>query len=358
MTTDFSCGVNVSRDSVTHSAWSTASEEEAESAAVGYFYATVALLFFIVGLPMNIFVIIVILGRHLCKSVPIILMLNLAISNMATCLLIFPFVIVSGYSENFMFGSSDHIRCRVCSIGIFNVSLPLVSEYTIALMSIERLLYLKLPLKYDSLVTPRRIGVAVLMIWIVCILLSIPPLFGLGEVLFFYKIANCAIVSFIDGSRVANASYGAILAIMGFLGFSVVVVAYLWIICIARSFLFKNTDRYASWGDSQTSAENSEEQKQLNKENRKKQFRMVQLLGLIFGFNAITWLPFTVLALSASIAGPSAVPILFFFFAYNTYLSAVIIYPILQASLTYEIKEAVLVTFKKIFSVCSTKGGT
>ena len=85
---------------------------------------------------------------------------------------------------------------------------------------------------------------------------------------------------------------------------------------------------------------------------------MVQLLGLIIGVNNITWLPFTVLALSTSIAGPSAVPILFFFFAYNTYLSAVIIYPILQASLTYEIKEAVLVTFKKIVSVCSTEGGT
>ena len=86
---DFSCSINVSRDSVTHSAWSTALTEESESTAIGYFYATIALIMFIVGVPLNMFVITVIIGRHLlCNSVPMILMLNLTVSNMATCIFI------------------------------------------------------------------------------------------------------------------------------------------------------------------------------------------------------------------------------------------------------------------------------
>ena len=352
---DFSCSINVSRDSVTHSAWSTALTEESESTAVGYVYATIALIFFTVGVPMNVIVMIVIFGRRLCKSVPLILMLNLTVSNLATCILILPFIIVSGYSTEYIFGSSDYIRCKVCSFGIFNLCLVLVPEYTIAFMSVDRLLYLKLPLKYESVVTPRRTVVVVLLIWIVCILLSVPPLFGFGEVLFFYKLANCTFVSFAGGTKEANIAFGAVVSLLGFLGLSVIVIAYLWIVIIARSSLFKKADHYAGWSaSSQLSADLSEECKQLKKEYHKKQFRMVQLLGLVFGVNAVTWVPFNVLAISASAIGLFAVPILYFFFAHNLFLSAVLIYPIVQTSLTYEIKEAVHQTLNKVFSICST----
>ena len=352
---EFSCSINVSRNSVTHSAWSTALTEESESTTVGYVYATVALIFFAVGVPLNVLVMIVIFGRRLCKSVPLILMLNLTVSNLATCILILPFIIVSGYSTEYIFGSTDYIRCKVCSFGIFNICLVLVPEYTIAFMSVERLLYLKLPLKYESVVTPRRAVVVVLLIWIVCILISIQPLFGFGEVLFFYKLANCTFVSFGDGTREANISFGVILFLLGFLGISITVIAYLWIVFIARSSLFKKADHYAGWSASlQLSADLSEECKQLKKENHKKQFRMVQLLGLVFGVNSITWVPFTVLAISASIIGPFAVPILYFVFTFCMFLSAVVLYPILQTSLTYEMKEAIHQTLKKVFSLCST----
>ena len=351
---EFSCSVNVSRDSVTHSAWSTASEES-ESTAVGYVYATVALILFTVGVPLNVFVMIVIFGRRLCKSVPLVLMLNLTVSNLATCILILPFIIVSGYSTEYIFGSTDYIRCKVCSFGILNLCLVLVPEYTIAFMSVERLLYLKLPLKYESVVTPRRAVVVVLLIWIVCILLSVPPLFGFGEVMFFYKIANCVYLTVADGTKEASISFGVIVFLLGFLGLSITVIAYLWIVFIARSSLFKKTDHYAGWSaSSQLSADLSEEYKQLKKEYHKKQFRMVQLLGLVFGVNAVTWVPFTVLAISVSVIGPFAVPILYFVFTYCMFLSAVVLYPILQTSLTYEMKEAVHQTLKKVFSLCST----
>ena len=343
------CSINVSGDSVTHSAWSTASEEESESTAIGYAYATLALIFFIVGVPMNVFVFIVIIGRHLWKSVPMILMLNLTVSNTATCIFILPFVIVSGYSTEYVFGSSDYIRCGFCSFGIFNLCLALVDEYTIAFMSVERLLYLKLPLKYESVVTPRRAVVVILLIWIICILLSIPPLVGYGEVVFLYKIANCASVSFADGKVTYNITFGVFVGIIEFLSLLIVVISYLWIVVIARSSLFKNADHCAHRSESQVSADLSEESKQLKKEYHKKQFRMVQLLGLIFGVNAITWVPFIVLELCSSMIGPFAIPIFYYFFSYSIYLSAVLIYPILQTSLTYEIKEAVLQTLKKVF---------
>ena len=267
--------------------------------------------------------------------------------------LILPFIIVSGFSTEFIFGSSDYIRCKVCYFGLCNVCLVLVTEYTIASMSVERLLYLKFPLKYERVVTPRHAVVAILLIWIVGILLSIPPLFGFGEVSFLYKVANCVSVSFVGDTSAGNVFFGAIISLMGFVGVYIIAIAYLWIVFIARSFLFKKADHYANWSGSHISADMSEECKQLKKEYHKKQFRMVQLLGLIFGFNAITWVPFAILVLIAGIIGPFAIPIIYIVFGYSIYLSAVVIYPILQTSLTHEIKEAVLPTLKKVFSFCT-----
>ena len=199
---------------------------------------------------MNKFVIIVIFGQCLCKSVPMIL-INLTVSNIAICILILHFIIISGYSTEYVFGLSEYICCKMCYFVSFNLCLVLVPECTIVFISVERLLYFKLPVKYECVITTRRAVVVVLLIWIVCILPSIPPLLGLGEVLFFYKIANCAFVSFADGTSKGNASYWVMLGLLGFLGLSVTVIDYLWILFIARNFLCKKADHYASLNGSQ-----------------------------------------------------------------------------------------------------------
>ena len=59
------------------------------------------------------------------------------------------------YSLEFVLGSSD--RCIFCSTGSVNVTLSIVSSYTLALMVVGRLLYLKKPLHYSSIVTPARV---------------------------------------------------------------------------------------------------------------------------------------------------------------------------------------------------------
>ena len=99
---------------------------------------------------LNSFVILTVRCKNLYKVAAVIPMLYLAICNVLVCLLVLPFVIVSGYSTEFIFWSSDYMRCKVCSLGIANAALPMASLYTIALMSIGRFLFLKKPLQYNS----------------------------------------------------------------------------------------------------------------------------------------------------------------------------------------------------------------
>ena len=125
---NFSCIVGLDREDVTPFLWTPTENGTAE---IGYSCATAALMILLFGTPLNLFVILTVLCKKLYKVAAVIPMLNLAISNVLVCLLVLPFVIVSGYSTEFIFGSSDYVRCEVCSLGVANVALPMVSLYTI-----------------------------------------------------------------------------------------------------------------------------------------------------------------------------------------------------------------------------------
>ena len=84
------------------------------------------------------------------------------------------------------------MRCKVCSLSIVNAALPVVSLYTaIASMSVERFLYLKKPLQYNSIVTPPRMVAIQPVIWTFGVVVSMTPLFGFGSIRFSYTVAMC-----------------------------------------------------------------------------------------------------------------------------------------------------------------------
>ncbi len=148
MNTSISCVVNISTDSITPFSYHPIENRTIEN---GYGCATVALILLLFGTPLNSFVAVTIIWKKLYKSAVVIPMLNLALCNLAVCILVLPFIVISGYSTEFMFGSSDYVRCKVCTIGVANVALLITSLYTLDLMSVGRLLYLKMPLHYHML---------------------------------------------------------------------------------------------------------------------------------------------------------------------------------------------------------------
>ena len=81
------------------------------------------------------------------------LILNLAVSNLLTCALIFPFTIITGIAGEFIYGASDHVRCQICQLGVVYLVLTFVSLNSLALISVDRFLYIKKPLHYNMMVT-------------------------------------------------------------------------------------------------------------------------------------------------------------------------------------------------------------
>ena len=173
------------------------------------------------------------------------LLLNLTVTF---SLLVMPFNIFVGIKGEYVFGNSDQQRCAVCQTGIFVIILPWVSLHTLALISVDRFIYLKRPMKYSTIVTKWRMLVTIAVMWVFCTVLFLPPLFGFGEINFSYTVATCTL-KFVGKTHIApNDIYVSLLAIEGSIPITILFVMYVWIVYIIRSSLVRKLRRSLSIG--------------------------------------------------------------------------------------------------------------
>lgn len=335
-TFEFSCLENVSDDSIYETEWTLGDVSN------GYAISAIMILYLLIGLPWNMLVVGIIIKKRLFAQPPLMLMLNLSITNFLIFIFIMPYNIITGLVGEYIFGSSDRVRCHMCQMGIAIIILPIVSMHTLALMAIDRFVYLKRPLIYHRIVTPRRMLLAILFVWILCILLAIPPLFGFGEIRFSHSVATCIILI---GRRTRIApNYFYILALLmeGAIPFVTICVMYVWILCITRTYLMQNLSRVLASGRGLVAESRSD----ILKEYSKNQVLLVKVFAAVITANIIIWLPLVPLVISVAVLEPDAVPTIAFTIAYLSYMSRIVIHPILEACLTHEIR----MTLKEFWS--------
>ena len=337
--TNFSCFINVSDDSISEGVWivgvSYPEEPNFDTAGNGYAISAIVSLLLLLGLPWNLFVICAIAKkRPKIYTQPIImLMLNLAITNLLVCILVMPFHIVSGIAGEYVFGESDLVRCQVCQTGVVIIILPWVSIHTLCLMSIDRLIYLKRPLMYAQIMTPRRMLAAIIASWVLCVVISIPPLVGFGEIRFAPTVASCAV--FLVGRTHIAPNYIYTLLLLAEIIVPVITlfIAYVWILCITRSALLKKWKR------------RSLIKEELGTERRdkhsKEQLCLVRFFSIIFTVNLVTWLPMIALVLCGAILGPGRIPTVVYSIAYLSYLSETVLHPVFEALHIREVKSTI-----------------
>lgn len=148
------------------------------------------LLFFLVGVPSNLVVIISILKKRLYRLPTHILLLNLAISDLLVCLFVMPFTIIAAFAGGYIFGSSDYIRCRVCEGSVVFTALTFFSVCILSLISVDRFIFIKFSLYYEKWVTRRKIFIIITILWLLSLFVSLLPLFGFGEIEFVWGVTS------------------------------------------------------------------------------------------------------------------------------------------------------------------------
>ena len=316
---NFSCFRNISESSVDEFYWTLNFDSEVRTDS----FATAVLvsLIFLIGVPWNLFVIVTIVKKKLYSHPTIMLLLNLTITNLLLCLLVMPFIIITGFSGEYLFGDTDAVRCRVCQTGFLMFFLSWVSIYTLSLMSVDRFVYLKKPLKYSTLITPRRMLIALIITWVLCSFVCLPPLVGLGEVRFSPAISTC-----IPG---ASDTYYALLAAIITFPIIILFVMYVWILCIVRNgILYHQKKKMVDMsGDAKTDNSGAHDWRNI-------QLRLVRVFVVIFAAN-ILWIPIISVSIATSVIH---VPTTLSALAYVLYLSDSVIHPILQTCLIREVR--------------------
>ena len=345
--TKMSCmDANISRDSITNEYWDQASINH-DFKVASIVLATIVLIFLIIGLPSNVILIISII-KHL-KLPTYILLLNLAIADVLVCAMFMPFPIISGYAGGFIFGNSDKVRCQVCQLGIVYTGLSIASLNLLALISLDRFLYIKFPLKYYSYVTPKRTLFSAIITWLFSTVQAILPLIGFGEIRYSYSICFCQ-VYFIDSTHLTyNIFYILLLAILSLLPIIVIIVTNIWIVLIVRQHLKKLYKIRKSFGNKKELQNHQRTLKRkITKTKNKKQVALLRAFGTILCANVITWVPAVVLAFAH--VKKDEWPLGIYIFVFLTFISNSIIHPLVEGWFIPELKTS----FKKILCPCRT----
>ena len=345
MATNFSClDPDLSRVNITEEVWSLARDEGVTGVVA---ISSILLIFTILGLLLNGAVLVALAYNKFWKIPSTFLLFNLALVDFLTCAFIMPFMAVPGLAGgHYNFGNNDYDRCQACQAGVVIVVwLLYTSMHIIATMSLDRLVYIKRPLEYEKWITVPRLAIVLAAIWIICLILAIPPLFGFGVIGFSQIVGTCSTL-FSTRTRLGPGYlYVAFLVLEVMFPLGLIVIANIWLLCFVRKGIknrFENT--YQQKGDAQIS--------EVNKKAKKKyiaqQIRMVKVFGSIFVSNFATWAPVIVVFLAIGAIGLNNVPPAAFGVIFFCFLIQSVVHPMLESLLSARVRKLA----KKVFCVC------
>ena len=151
-------------------------------------------------------------------------LLNLAFADLLVSVFNMPITVVTIVEQRWIFGD------RACKLLGFTTMLSFVSSVTsLAMIAINRYFYVVRWKSYPSIFTPKRSLLFVGILWLMCVLLSIPPLFGWAEYRYIPGKSYC----FVSWS--SNVYYMYFMLTLCFFGpLSVVFVSYFNILKFTR----------------------------------------------------------------------------------------------------------------------------
>ena len=350
MASNYSClRANLSEDSITLSYWI----PERSSFYNRYIVIIVNLLFLVIGTPFNIYVIISIFRKHHSTEPTMMLLLSLATADLLICIIVLPITIITGIADDFVFGGSDYVRCQVCQMGLLFHIFSIASMYTVALMSVDRFLYIWRPLRYERYMTVKIVRSLIVAAWLLSIAVSVTPLFGFGSIIFSQFVLTCT-VAFGGSSRLAkNIWYLLLLVLVGMVPIISLIVTNVWVFCIAlksmrKHYKMMNEQKYVD-----------DLLRRVKQEKNKRELRLIKTFIVILVTNVVTWIPVLVIMTSSIAYEPTessySMDALVFktSFIYLTLLSQSVVHPITESRTLFSVKKKMSNVLGRMCDKCS-----
>ncbi len=323
---------NLSIDSVTVEYWDVDSEPEKTHAAIT---AAFTLLFLAAGLPSNLLIVTAIVRLRLFKEPTYILLLNLTVSNVLTCVLVMPFTIVAGFAGGFKFGGSDVVRCAFCQFQLVYSIFTTFSFHILVLLALDRFIFIKYPFQYHQWITRWRTTCIVLVLWAFCTLLALLPLFGIGNFEFRYHIASCNLQLAAGWMLSKNIYYTIALLVESAILLVVLIGSNVWIVCIVQRHLYRMySSKNSQWM--------KDVKERLDGAKSKKQLQLVKVFVSTFVAHSVTWLPVMIRIIGTAVSGSDEFfPGWFYVFVSLSLVSYTIVHPLILIATIPDIRTSI-----------------
>ncbi len=267
-----------------------------------YVMIIIYLVILFTGVPLNSLIMTRIIIKQLYKNPSYQLLLNLAICDLLICLVLLLFNTITEFRGSLSFGRSDYARCQVCKIAAFYIMLNFQTIFNLLLISLDRFIYFKYSIRYDSLVNTKTILAALGVVWLLSFVLIIPPLAGYGDIVL---SASCGTI-FIQHPthRRRSIPYIAIAIVIHSAVLAALIVTNVWILSIGLKQIKTLRVQPTEGWDIEHKDSNRD------REVAKKQLRILYIFGAILTVHFLTLIPAMVLvavvAFSASGVPPAA----------------------------------------------------
>ena len=249
------------------------------------FYGIVLSLLSILTLLGNSLVCLAVWRFRNLRSLTNYLVCSLACADFLVPLLRVIYIDISVFSGEWVFGE---IWCSISSM--CGVLLCGASILHLCAISIERLIAIKWPLSYDIKVTPKRIVIVLIYIWLQSFVLSIFPALGLADHRFNPVMSECEI------HWLKHPTLTILLIVFYFfLPVTIMVVAYAVIFKEVR----RNSRRIST-------IECAGSQSARNK--LKREMKAVKTLAVVVGVFFVMWMPYFVTTTIRSFRGDGSIP--------------------------------------------------
>ena len=345
---EFTCSApDLSRTSVNESVWTLEAEDRAHLDSVRSI-AAFQIIYVVLGVPWNLVVIGVILVNKLFSKPTHLLLLSLAVSDLLICICVMPFNIITALAGRFFIGSSDYARCQVCHFYVITIIVMIyVSLFIVALMAIDRLIYIKYPLQYQNIMTIKKMSVMVVVVWTFCILIGLPPVFGFGEIRFSNIVGSCTTIFSAETTVGPSVYYIIMLVVIALFPFFTTLVANVWLLIVIRKtirrrFTRKMTTTMSLPATGQPSFERARSVHKIKSNFNQQQISLAKVFGAIFIVNTITWIPTVFISFASGAVGSENVPPEAFSFVFLAFLSQPAIHPMLEAFLVKKIRDTMM----------------
>ena len=252
------------------------------------------------------------------------------------------FNIFSSFAREFSIGDSDYSRCVACQIiVVIHVMFNFISFYTLTLMSIDRLIYLKWPITYHKRVTKLKLIIVLLFVWILCFCYSILPIFGIGNVKYSNNLSSCSIT--LDGEARFGPSIliGIILSVAAFIPFVVTLAVNMKIVRIIHKSYMEQRDRKMSNRLNSLSTLYTEfDLTKIKATYHRQQIWLAQVFGALFAVNMITWIPVILSVIVLAVLSPENSPPSLFLLVTLPFLSQSAIHPMVETCMIGKVRTA------------------